>query len=165
MDWFIAAIETPFFRNVSFLVGVLVAVISVLSVRATARKKQSADVIFATRSDELLQKGVRLIREEALHIQSNIRKYANAPDSNSENAAAIRYVLNHYENIAIGIQDGIYDEEMFKKASFSTIMEIRRHSETFITDVRVTAQRETLYQEFCWLCTRWKKYPLKSRPH
>jgi len=163
MDWLISSIESAFFRNVSFLVGVLVAVISVLTVRATARRKQSADVIFATRNDELLRNGIRLIREEALHTNSNIRKYAKPPEAQTENAAAIRYVLNHFEYVAVGIQDGIYDEEMFKKASFSTIMEIRRHSETYITDVRSEQNRDTIYQEFCWLCERWKKAPLKSR--
>ncbi|MCF3479581.1 DUF4760 domain-containing protein [Stenotrophomonas maltophilia] len=163
MDWLIAAVETAFFRNVAFLVGVMVAVLSVISVRATARRKQSADVIFATRNDELLRKGIRLIREEALHENSNIRKYARAPEAQSENAAAIRYVLNHFEYVAVGIRNGIYDEGMFKEASYSTIMEIRRHSETYIADVRTEQKRDTIYQEFCWLCERWKKKPLKPR--
>lgn len=163
MDWFIDAIGSTFFRNVSFLVGVLVAVISVLSVRATARKKQSADVIFAIRNDSLLREGIRVIREEATHHNSNIRKYAKTPDSQSDNAASIRYVLNHFEYVSVGIQNGIYDEDMFKKASFSTIMEIRRHTETYITDVRTAQNRDTIYQEFCWLCERWKKKPLRSQ--
>lgn len=163
MDWLIEAVESNFFRNVSFLVGVIVAVLSVISVRATARRKQSADVIFATRNDELLQKGVRLIREEAHHANSNIRKYAKGDDARSENAAAIRYVLNHFEYVAVGIQNGIYDEAMFKNASFSTIMEIRRHTETYISDVRAEQRRDTIYQEFCWLCERWKTKPLKAR--
>lgn len=48
---------TDVFRNVSFLFGVLVAIVSVLSAKAIARKKQAADLLFNSRGMRSYRRG------------------------------------------------------------------------------------------------------------
>ncbi|MFG8001814.1 DUF4760 domain-containing protein, partial [Pseudomonas aeruginosa] len=52
-------LASELFRNLLVLTGVIVAIVSVLSAKATAKRKQTADLMFGTRSDQELSKGYR----------------------------------------------------------------------------------------------------------
>ena len=60
-------------RTGIMLLAVLVAVISVLSVKSTAKKKQTADLLFAIRSDDRLIRASRTLKElhESDYIMNN----------------------------------------------------------------------------------------------
>jgi hypothetical protein len=72
------SITAEVFRNFLLASGVLVAVVSVLTARTIARKKQTADLLFATRSDQTLQEGYRLVVEYSQNTNKNIRALAAA---------------------------------------------------------------------------------------
>ncbi len=157
---------TDVFRNVSFLFGVVVAIVSVLSAKAIARKKQSADLLFNSRGDEELQKGLRALAKMHDDGNTNMRAFASRSRVDEDIPKMIRYVLNHYEYVAVGVQSRIYDESMLRSASFNTVINLYKHSKPFIEAVRENNQRPTIYQEFQWLAKRWeeKGLPVKKRP-
>lgn len=155
--WACAAsvVGSEWFRSVSFLGGVTVAIVSVLTVRATAKRKQSADLLFASRADKELMEGMRCL--SALHDRkdTNIRAFAAKDQNGTPAAKNIRYVLNHWEYVSVGIQAGIYDEKMLRNASFNTLTGLHRYARPFIDALRESSGRATIYQEVQWLAERW----------
>ena len=81
--------------------------------------------------------------------------------ADDKDAQDLRYLLNHFERLSVGIQEKIYDEKMVKKSQYSTFVKTYERSQQFIRGVRKTSP--TAYQEFEWLSLRWQKNPLKSR--
>lgn len=154
---------TPAFRNVVIGLGVFVAIVSVISARAIARKKQSADLLFDSRTDKELVNGLRTLAK--LHEDSsvNMRSFAQKDGKDKPEAEAIRYVLNHYEYVSVGVQSGIYDEKMLKKGSYNTVVKLYQRAKPYIECVREVSGRATLYQEFQWLAKRWEDSPIATK--
>lgn len=151
-----AVIGSEWFRSLSFLVGVSVAIVSMLVVRQTAKRKQSADLLFASRADKELMAGLRCLSQLHNNPSANIRTYADKSQSGTEEAKSIRYVLNHWEYVSVGIQAGIYDESMLWNASHGTVTSLHRHARPFIDALRESSGRQTIYQEIQWLAERWE---------
>lgn len=147
------------FRTFLIALGVLVAIISVVTARSLARKKQTADMLFASRSDSKLQEGYKHIADFHNGADKNIRTLA---DSKTEEAYAVKYVLNHFELLSVGIQAGIYDEDMIKNSWCMIVCDTYERTQPLIKAVR-EKQKTTVLQEFEWLATRWDKNPLKCR--
>jgi len=156
-------VGTEVFRNLSFLLGVGVAVVSVLSAKSTARKKQAADMLLSSRCDQELMKGLRKLAQLHEDANVNMRAFAKKDQVDSAEAQAIRYVLNHWEYVSVGIQAGIYDEEMIKDASCGTVTKLFERAQPFIIALREENARPTIYQEFEWLAKSWESTPLKPK--
>lgn len=149
-------------RNFAVVVGVGVAIASVLTARSIAKKKQSADMLFNSRGDERLQSAYRSLSEYH-NGDKNIRLLANGDARNSDECKDIRYLLNHLESLSVGIQAGIYDETMLKKSWCGIVLDTYKHATPYIAATREAEHRSTIYQELEWLATRWKKNPLRVR--
>ena len=147
-------------RNLTVLVGVVVAIISIWTSRVVARRKQSADLLFASRGDPQLQAGAATILEHHLANDKNIRAVESDANRDGLEAKAIRYVLNHFELVSVGIQNKIYDEAMIKESWCSIVCETYKQVTPYIEERRSVARKETIYQEFEWLAKRWKSHPL-----
>ncbi|WPP00558.1 DUF4760 domain-containing protein [Pseudomonas sp. HR96] len=148
-------VGSDWFRSLSFLLGVTVAVISVLTVKATAKRKQSADLLFASRADKELMAGMRCLAAIHERADSNVRAYARKDQVGTDEAKSIRYVLNHWEYVSVGVQAGIYDEKMLWNASYNTLVGLHRNARPFIDALREASGRSTLFQEVQWLAERW----------
>ena len=92
-----------------------------------------------------------------------MRAFAKSRKTNTRENKSIRYVLNHYEAISVGMQSGIYDEEMLRNTSYNTIVNLHKRAAPFIDAIREESGRVTLYQEFRWMAERWEKKPLKQK--
>lgn len=157
--WLVQLFSHEGFKGLIVFAGVLVAIVSVATARGVARKKQAADLLFASRSDETLQSGLKHIREFHDANDKNIRSLAN---TESAEALCVRYVINHFETVSVGIQAGIYDETMVKKSWYSTVVQTYERTLPLINATRGNT-KPTIWQEFEWLATRWRTKPLKAR--
>jgi hypothetical protein len=135
------------------------AYIQIRSSRAIERRKAAAEAIFAARRDKELTEARRKIT--ALHAgDRNMAAYAKA--DGSEEITILRYALNHYEYVAVAIRQGIYDETIFKNASYTTLIKLYDRTKPFIDEMR-RIKAPTVWQEFEWLMLRWKAYPLQVK--
>lgn len=150
-------------RNFLVLSGIVVAVASVLSAKQTARRKQTADLLFGTRADTELSAGFKLLQKLHNATDTNIRVYAKKDKTDSEEANKIRYVLNHWERVCVGINQGIYDEKMLHEASYNTIINLYSQASPFIQAIRENTGKDTYYQELECLYNSWKEKPLVSK--
>ncbi|WP_085637981.1 MULTISPECIES: DUF4760 domain-containing protein [unclassified Pseudomonas] len=148
------------FRGFMIMTGVVVAITSVISARNTARKKQTADMMFGTRSDDMLSEGYKCLQRLHNSDDSNIRALAKDGKKQSDDANQIRYVLNHWERIFVGLRQGIYDENMLREANYNTVLRTYAQARPYIEAVREEEQKNTYYQCLERAAKRWKKKPL-----
>jgi hypothetical protein len=163
-------------RNVLLILGLGVAISSVWMSKVIARRKQTADLLFGSRIDTQLSEGLEVIRQ--LHNDPNGNIRAAFPDkkampSNEEEAnkyteqkkksVLISYVLNHWERISIGIDEGIYDERMLRYASNTSVINLYTQSLPYIEAVRERSRVPTYYVDIERLALRWKSMPLKPK--
>jgi Domain of unknown function (DUF4760) len=147
----------------ALLLAAIVAYLAIRSSRAIERRKAAVTAIFSTRKDSELIACVRTIGTIHSGDQS-IAVYARSDKIDDERTKAIRYALNHYEYVAVGISEGIYDDNIFKNSSYSTIIRLYDRTKPYIEERRRLTNRPTTYQELECLACRWKLKPLKAKP-
>lgn len=162
MEWLCGVLSSDAFRGLVILSGVVVAVVSILTARTTARRKQVADMLFASRGDTQLQKGCRVVRELHEAPGKNLRTLLDDPDHKDE-IDHIKYVLNHFETVGVGIKNGIYDENMVKDAWCTMMVTAYDYAQPLIESMRKKYGKDTIFQEYEHLVTRWKAAPLRRR--
>lgn len=156
-------LSSELLRNLLVFSGIVVAVVSVISAKQTAKRKQTADLLFGTRADAELSAGFKLLQRLHNATDINIRVYAKKDKNDSDEANKIRYVLNHWERVCVGINQGIYDEKMLHESSYSTVIGLYSQASPFIQAVRENTGKDTYYQELECLYNSWKEKPLVSK--
>lgn len=153
-------LSAEWFKGAMVLTGVVVAISSVLSARTIARRKQTADLMFGTRADENLSDGYKCLQRLHTAHDSNIRSFASDEKQELPDAGQIRYVLNHWERVFVGVRQGIYDEKMLREANYNTVLRTWAQAKPYVEAVREKEQKPTYYQCLEDGAKRWKKNPL-----
>lgn len=172
----IQSLSSELLRNVLLILGLMVAVISVWTSKVIARRKQTADLMFASRSDLQLRDGYDVIRQLHNDPNGNIRaafpaqkampddvKEAERYTEQKKRSVQINYVLNHWERVSIGIDEGIYDERMLRYSHNTSVINIYTQALPYIEVVRERTRVPTYYVDIERLALRWKTMPLKPK--
>ena len=172
----IQSLSSELLRNVLLILGLMVAVISVWTSKVIARRKQTADLMFASRSDLQLRDGYDVIRQLHNDPNGNIRaafpaqkampedeKEAEKYTEQKKRSVQINYVLNHWERVSIGIDEGIYDERMLRYSHNTSVINIYTQALPYIEVVRERTRVPTYYVDIERLALRWKTMPLKPK--
>ncbi|HDS1101053.1 TPA: DUF4760 domain-containing protein [Stenotrophomonas maltophilia] len=162
MEWLCNLVAHDAFRGVMIALGVIVAIVSVTTARNIARKKQVADMLFGSRGDQTLQDGIRVVRTLSGAPDKNMKMILDDA-AHKEDMNLILYVLNHFETVCVGIKSGIYDEEMVKSAWCTMMISTYECADPVIQSMRKKNGKDTIFQEYELLVTRWKDQPLKRR--
>lgn len=144
-------------RNIAGTISVVVAALSLFTSVRITKRKQSADLILGGRNDKAFADGLRAIRESGRN--RGIRELAWPRHHNGEACMGIRYALNYLEAISVGIQAGIYDEEMFLRNFRFTVINIHQYAHPFIVELRAVLGEEggSAYREFEKMATTWAR--------
>jgi hypothetical protein len=145
------------------LLTAILAGLAIVSARRIERRKTAVLAIFESRHDRELIKGLRRIAVLHDDPNANMRNFGRKAQKDHEDAQLIRYVLNHYEYVSVGIQEGIYDELIFKNSICGIVVSLYDRTKPFIEMVREEEKRRTVFQEFEWLACRWKDSPLSVK--
>lgn len=172
----IQSLSSELLRNALLILGLMVAVISVWTSKVIARRKQTADLMFASRSDLQLRDGYDVIRQLHNDPNGNIRaafpaqkampedvKEAERYTEQKKRSVQINYVLNHWERVSIGIDEGIYDERMLRYSHNTSVINIYTQALPYIEVVRERTRVPTYYVDIERLALRWKTMPLKPK--
>lgn len=153
--------------NAIVLFGVIVAIFTIWYNIRTAKKTQTAIFLFESRTDKEYIESLHVLRkvhESGKSFRSYVFPCGGAELTEEEinEKRKFQYILNFYERVAVSIQNGIYNEDMIKKASYSTVINTWSHAEPLIKSIRESNNSKTTYQEFEWLANRWKNSPLRE---
>lgn len=136
---------------------------SIENAECIARKKNAIDMIMRTQSDTRLHAAYKKIKEMHESSDYDITKYAyknNKSDDEHGTANEIGYVLNHFEHVANGINQQIFDEETIKHSQWGTITNLYKYCDKFIEKIRDQHSRPTIYMELESLAKKWNENPL-----
>lgn len=153
--------------NLIVFIGVLVALCTIIYNVKTAKKTQTANFLFESRQDEHYLESLHVLKK--IHRSGkSFRSYVfpcegmQITEGEMEERRKFQYILNFYERVSVSVREGIYNEQMIKRTSFTTVMETYDIAEPLIKAIREYTGKETIYQEFEWLVKRWKAKPLKK---
>lgn len=87
----------------------------------------------------------------------DILAFADPAAPISDEREVVRAQINEYELIALGIRRGLFDEKLYKLWFQHQFVRDYESLEAFIA--RVRDKRPSVFCEFVWLYTRWKRRP------
>lgn len=146
----------------AFFISAIGAVYVIRANGKQARNRATIDLVFQQKHDMELIKARAKVVELHEKNDTNLAKYLH--DKKSEEYVAIRVTLNNYEFIATGIREGAFDEAIYKRMRYSVVMKDWEALEGVLVEIRNMTGIKTLFQEFEWMCRRWKKSPLTDEP-
>lgn len=165
MQAVISFLSTQGFANFLILVGVAVATWSIFSNRTITRRKQTAEMLLALRSDDKIGDGYKVLRTRHENKgKKSLEQLANPSEENEDelrDADCTRYLLNHWETVAVGIKQGIYCKRILKEAHCTIICNMVNQAEPYIKKVRANTGKNTIWREIELLANEWVKNPLK----
>lgn len=146
-------------------IGVLIAAIGVWISTENAKKRATIDLILAERNDEKLQEAMAKVNEMAKSEDNIFAIYANdnKDEDTAKQRAYIIKLLNQREFVSAGVLGGALHEKMYKSSSYSMFLRDWDNLQSFIYELRIKRNKETIFQEFECLAKRWKNKPLKKK--
>ena len=127
---------TPAIIAISALTAAVLSILSIRTNREIARKKSSIDLIVQTQSTEYYQGLRRAFHDIRMDDAGFDQIYAPTnPEVLKQRQMVLNY-LNHYELIAMGIFDGILDEQVYKNYMRSILVRDWFAAVAFIEHIR-----------------------------
>ena len=136
--------------NGTVIVGVIAAIVAIWGVvtqRIIARRRATMDALFSTEADGDLLEARKMFRNLQKE-PGGLAQWADADKAGSDQAGAIYITLNQHELIAIGIQRGILDLEIYSRWNKSSVMQTWDKSAPFVLALRERLKNHEIYCEF-----------------
>lgn len=121
-------------------------------------RRATVDFIVEQRRDAELTNAKTAIRGMHENHEANFARHLQDPTSDEYKAILI--VLNNYEFAASGIRTHAFDDDVYKRLRFSTVIRDWEALKGFVADFRNQKSKNTLFQDFEWLYEQWRKKPL-----
>lgn len=151
--------------NLGFLLPPLAILISAFTAGSIAinisQRQKSVELLQQIKSDSRVDDGLATLRKIHNDSSAEVHCYAYAEKADSVEAINIRYLLNTLEQMASGISDRVYDENIIKRSKYTTVTNTYKRAKKFIEKVQET--QPTAYQELSGLAELWENNPLKRR--
>ncbi|MFH7765810.1 DUF4760 domain-containing protein [Acinetobacter sp. BSP-28] len=173
-DWFL------FIQTLVFALSALIAYSTITSSRTTSRERSTLDTILDDNKDVVLYEAKVALFAFAHSPEKYFEKLEDA-DSTRKTLAQIcevddvdlsanehnikkkmLLVLNRHEFYAIGINNKLFDEKLFKRMHCSNVLKLWDNVNPAVTQLRAKSKKDTLFKDLESLATRWKAEPLKS---
>lgn len=145
------------------LIAFIVAIVTISASRDIERRKNSMQAIMAARRDTKLFEAMSKMREIDKEDGKSTEVYYHNNCDDPVGRGLLFYLLNHYENIAVGINNRIFDEEIMKRAEYSIIIAVKTMCGPLIDKTRRSENKDTVFKELTDLADRWSKSPLTAK--
>lgn len=173
-DWFL------FIQTIVFLTSAFIAYRTISSSKLVSRERATLDTILSDNKDMQLSEA----KSELYSFIEDYEKYYQKHDDNESIRQSLSQicevddieltqtelrlkhkmmtVLNRHEFYAIGINNKLLDENLFKRMHCSNFLKLWDKVSPAVTQFRAKVGKDTLFKEFECLATRWKADPLKA---
>jgi len=123
-----------------------------------ARVRALIDLILHQKADTELIEATRRVYA----MRSNGTSLSSHVEVDSDQRKDILKVINHHEFIAVGIRMKAFDENVYKQMQCTNVLRLWSATKAFIYELREKDQKQTLFQDFERLATRWEAEPIKK---
>lgn len=127
------------------IIAAVIAVWGILSQRSIAARQATLDYIRETEADN------DVINARTIFTRLSKKPEGLGPiaaDMTTDEAKQIQLVLNHFEMVAIAIQRGIFDDEIYRRWYKSGVIRAWKAAAPFIFARRSSTGNDALYHEF-----------------
>ena len=150
-------------QAVILFIGLGFTALSVWNTKRDNRRMATVDLILRQRENKTLNDAVYIITSlvkgndfPCLHQYLDKEKHPNE-------RKAILDLLNYREFVAVGINIGIIDEEIYKRSYYNIILRDWKWMRQTVESIRNSEKgHSTNFQDFEKLVKRWQKHPLKK---
>lgn len=173
-DWFL------FIQTLVFACSAIIAYSTISSSRTVSRERATLDTILGDNKD------IRLMEAKTdmyAFVENAVKYYEKLGDKDSKRTSLTQIcevdeivltknehdlkhkmmvVLNRHEFYAIGINNKLLDENLFKRMHCSNFLKLWDKVSPAVTQLRTRANKDTLFKDFENLANRWKANPLKT---
>lgn len=141
----------------SAAVAIVLSIFAVRHERQTARSRLAFESLTKKNWDkdylETRMHFIKLCGEDDMSLAKYIEQQ---PDYAGLDMSVVRAVLNDYEIIAIGVRQGILDEEYLYRYMRGMALRDWNRCIAFVSALRVRAGNQLIYVEFEGLATQWQ---------
>lgn len=135
---------------------------SAIKSQTTINQKRAAiDLMIQMKQDQLMVDVYPIINRIHKDTRDSIELYANPDpertDEKKKEVAKIRYLLNYYETICVGINNGIYDEQIIIDNRYTPMVTTYIFTKRYIETVRQNAGTDSSYEHFENRILEWKE--------
>lgn len=149
-------------QTVAIAASAVAAFFMVKSSTESSKKRATVQALLQLRldNDYIQQRDAfkKLIKDE-----DSLAKFASSEHRDSDSTMLIYRILNYHEYMATGTLEGAFDEEIYKRMSYSQVVRDWERLQAFVTEMRRQEKNTTFYQEFQTLATTWKASQLPTR--
>ncbi|MEX2375766.1 MAG: DUF4760 domain-containing protein [Dehalococcoidia bacterium] len=143
------------------MAGATVAVLSIRAQRNLAKKRATLDMLAQKEWDrDYIEARAEFIKLR--DANSGLEFWADKEHKNSPQSNVIRNTLNDYELIAVGIKEGILDEDLYKRWFKTSFLKDMRMAKNYIAAIRQEAGTDAIFAEAEWLAQKWADDPQLS---
>lgn len=173
-DWFL------FIQTLVFLSSAVIAYRTISSSKMVSRERATLDTILADNKDSHLSeaksdlysfindydKYYKKLKDD-VSSRKTLTQICEVDDIElTTNELQLKHkmmiVLNRHEFYAIGINNKLFDENLFKRMHCSNFLKLWEKVSPAVTQFRSKVGKDTLFKEFECLAIRWKANPLRS---
>lgn len=170
-EWLLAPIEAMNSGSGSpwaIVASALLAFTAVFITGAINRKTARLSLTFQNQSSLLWDEDYIEARKIFIKFRDGAKadRLGLAQDAaqSSEEATAVRTIMNDYELVAIGIREKILDERFLRTFSRKTFIDDYEKMQDFITEIRRIRSNNAIFLEFETLACRWRDQAPNGRP-
>lgn len=148
-------------RSGAIILSFVGVILTLIWNRKIARKRATLDMVLAEETDaDYVKQRTKFVK---LRDAGHMAKWADPTSTTSDESATIRAILNRYELIAIGIGQGIVDEQSYRRWCRTTLVKDWVESKSLVMQLRNNSKTPTFYIEFEALARKWAK--ASEKPH
>ncbi|WP_162530093.1 DUF4760 domain-containing protein [Stappia sp. BW2] len=139
----------------SISAALFAAVLGLQNQRAVNRRRHTIDFINQTEKDGTFVAALQTFVTEAK--SGNLVESGNPEQEGSKKALDVRLVLNHFEIVALGIDNGVFDDKLYQKWFKSGTILYWEYASEFVTAIRSRSKYNKSFTNFEKLAIRYKK--------
>lgn len=122
------------------------------------KQKATVELLIANNSNSYYRERRKLYldmrRDEV--VFASLAKMIKKSGEHERKSLIVMDVLNAIEFICVGIREGIFDEDVYKRMSKGSVMNDWETLHPFIFEIRKVYNNDKLFCEFEWLIQKWK---------
>lgn len=130
--------------------------LTIVAAKNRERKRSTFEMLGESTKDPLLQQAFKVVKELHEHEDEEVKQFASRKRHEEEKAVSIRYMLNHFEYVCIGMKMGVYDEAVLFTSQKTIILGCHSRCEQYIRELRAQTEVPTIYIEIEALAKRWQ---------
>lgn len=154
-DW------TSVTQSAVIFISAIIAVCTITSTRKTSKERATLDVVLGDYQDKDLVEASNmiftLVREDRNQL---FTVFQNEDGKKANERSSLLLVLNRYEFYASAMNNGILDEQLFKRLHCSNFIKLWDAVSPTVMSIRDKERKDTLFKDLEILVLRWKSNPL-----